>query len=119
MWGLFVALSYPAASRCQECRSNGSMPPMRSRGRWITASGLVLAVLIGIFAGAGGFTFYTAKGYSYLSNDPRSCVNCHIMREQYDSWQKSSHHAFATCNDCHVPHDLIGKYTTKMENGYR
>jgi hypothetical protein len=34
-------------------------------------------------------------------------------------WQKSTHHAVATCNDCHVPHDLIGKYLTKAEHGYR
>jgi cytochrome c nitrite reductase small subunit len=40
------------------------------------------------------------------------------MRDQFDSWQKSSHHSFATCNDCHVPNDLIGKYTTKALNGY-
>src|SRR5262249_15716094 len=56
---------------------------------------------------------------SYLSNDPTACVNCHIMRDQYDSWQKSSHHAFAACNDCHVPHDFIGKYATKAEHGAR
>jgi cytochrome c nitrite reductase small subunit len=66
----------------------------------------------------GGYTFYYGQGFSYLSNDPKACVNCHIMREQYDGWQKASHHAHATCNDCHVPHDLIGKYTTKALNGY-
>lgn len=64
-----------------------------------------------------GFTF--AEGASYLSNDPAACVNCHIMRPQYDAWSKSSHHAVATCNDCHVPQDLVGKYLTKMEHGYR
>ena len=79
---------------------------------------LILCVLLGLLAGVGGFTFYYAKGASYLSNDPKACVNCHIMREQYDSWQKSSHHGYATCNDCHVPHDLLGKYITKAENGY-
>jgi cytochrome c nitrite reductase small subunit len=40
------------------------------------------------------------------------------MREHYDGWQKSSHHAVATCNDCHVPHDFAGKYLTKLDNGY-
>src|SRR4029077_2189650 len=59
-----------------------------------------------------------AEGASYLSNDPRACVNCHIMREQYDGWQKASHHAVATCNDCHVPHDFLGKYLSKVDNGY-
>lgn len=79
---------------------------------------LVLSVLLGLLLGLGGYTFYYARGASYLSNDPRACVNCHIMREQYDGWQKASHHAFATCNDCHVPHSFIPKYFTKLENGF-
>jgi cytochrome c nitrite reductase small subunit len=84
----------------------------------ISGSGIALSLLIGTSVGAGGYTFYQGKGWSYLSNDPRACVNCHIMREQYDGWQKASHHAVATCNDCHVPHDLIGKYLSKAENGF-
>ena len=24
----------------------------------------------------------------------------------------------AVCNDCHVPHDLVGKYYTKARNGF-
>jgi cytochrome c nitrite reductase small subunit len=79
---------------------------------------LLLAVLIGALTGVGGYTFYYAQGSSYLSNDPHTCANCHIMRPQFDSWQKASHHGFATCNDCHVPHDFVGKWLTKMSNGY-
>jgi cytochrome c nitrite reductase small subunit len=79
---------------------------------------MVIFTLIGILAGAGGYTFYYAQGSSYLSNDPTVCVNCHIMREQYDGWQKASHHGFAVCNDCHVPHGLFGKWLTKFSNGY-
>lgn len=79
---------------------------------------LFLSVLLGVLFGLGGYTFYYAKGASYLSNDPRACVNCHIMREQYDGWQKASHHAVATCNDCHVPHAFVAKYLTKLENGF-
>lgn len=91
-------------------------------GRWhnrMTGRGAFLAALIGVFIGAGAFTFRYAEGASYLSNDPRACVNCHIMRDQFDGWQKASHHAHAACNDCHVPHDLIGKYATKVEHGFR
>jgi cytochrome c nitrite reductase small subunit len=80
---------------------------------------LALCVLLGMFLGLSGYTFVYANGASYLSNDPRACVNCHIMREQYDGWQKTLHHAVATCNDCHVPHDIIGKYLTKIDHGYR
>jgi len=37
----------------------------------------VLAILsIGSLAGVGGFTFVAAHGASYLSDDPRACVNC-------------------------------------------
>ena len=77
-----------------------------------------LAVMLGILIGVGGFTMYYAEGLSYLSNDPTVCKNCHIMRQQFDSWQKASHQSAATCVDCHLPHDFIHKYIAKAENGY-
>jgi cytochrome c nitrite reductase small subunit len=79
---------------------------------------ILLAILAGVFLGLSAFTFHYAEGLSYLSNDPRACVNCHVMRDNYDSWQKGSHHAAATCNDCHVPHSIIPKLVTKLRNGY-
>lgn len=79
---------------------------------------VVLGILLGILAGTGAFTFKYAKGLSYLSADPKACVNCHIMNPQYDSWQKSSHHNVATCVDCHLPHSFVGKYMAKAENGW-
>jgi cytochrome c nitrite reductase small subunit len=78
----------------------------------------LLAALVGILLGLGMFTFQHAEGLSYLSTDPAACANCHIMQPQYDSWQKSSHHTVATCVDCHLPHDFIGKYVAKAENGW-
>ncbi|HEX9206756.1 MAG TPA: cytochrome c nitrite reductase small subunit [Steroidobacteraceae bacterium] len=87
-----------------------------SRNRLAAAT--LLAVLAGLLLGIGLFTFHYAEGFSYLSSDPQACMNCHIMRPQYDSWLKSSHHAVAKCIDCHLPHDLIGKYVAKAENGY-
>jgi len=79
---------------------------------------VALAVAVGVAAGIGAFTFVYAKGASYLTNDPRACVNCHVMREQFDGWIASSHRAVAVCNDCHAPHDLVGKYATKAVNGF-
>jgi len=79
---------------------------------------ILISVLAGIFVGLSAFTFHYAEGLSYLSNDPKACVNCHVMRESYDSWQKGSHHAAATCNDCHVPHSILPKLVTKLRNGY-
>jgi cytochrome c nitrite reductase small subunit len=79
---------------------------------------LVLAALIGSVVGMGGFTFRYAEGFSYFSTDPRACKNCHIMNDQYASWSKGPHHAAAGCIDCHLPHDFVGKYIAKAENGY-
>jgi len=91
--------------------------------RWTTWCGvsavaLVPCMLAGVALGTGAFTVRYAEGFSYLSNDPKACVNCHIMRDQYDGWQKASHHAVATCNDCHVPHQTVPKYLVKTENGF-
>jgi cytochrome c nitrite reductase small subunit len=80
---------------------------------------LVAAAAVGVAVGLGGYTFVYARGWSYLRNDPRACANCHVMNEQYDGWVKSSHRAVATCNDCHTPPELVGKYLTKAENGFR
>jgi len=80
---------------------------------------LVLGITIGLAAGVGGYTFVYARGASYLTNDPAACANCHIMREYYDAWLKSSHRAVAVCNDCHTPSDVVGKYASKMANGFR
>jgi cytochrome c nitrite reductase small subunit len=79
---------------------------------------IILGVLLGMAMGTGVYTFVYAKGYSYLTNDPASCANCHIMNEQYDGWLKSSHRAVATCNDCHTPASFLGKYATKASNGF-
>jgi len=79
---------------------------------------LVLALSVGLATGLGAFTFVYARGYSYLSSDPSACANCHIMREHFDAWNKSSHKNVATCNDCHTPHNVVGKYTVKAKNGF-
>jgi cytochrome c nitrite reductase small subunit len=78
----------------------------------------LLSALTGSMIGLGLYTFLYAQGYSYFSNDPNACANCHLMRDYLDSWQKSSHHARATCNDCHTPHALLPKLVTKAENGW-
>lgn len=88
--------------------------------RWkgMTLAGAVLAVTIGVALGQSLYTFRYAEGLSYFSSNPQACVNCHIMQPQYDGWQKASHHNVAVCVDCHLPHDIVGKYYTKAENGY-
>ena len=86
--------------------------------QWLKGIPWIAAGAVGILAGVGGFTFHYANGTSYLSNDPKACINCHIMQAEYDSWVKSSHHAVATCNDCHVPHTFPEKYIVKARNGW-
>jgi cytochrome c nitrite reductase small subunit len=81
--------------------------------------GVFLIALLGIPLGVGAFTFVYAKGFSYLSADPRACVNCHVMNPQYDAWMKSGHRHTATCVECHLPHAGIGKWVAKAEHGFR
>ena len=79
---------------------------------------LVLWILVGTLVGIASYAFVYAKGYSYLVNDPKACANCHVMNEQYSGWIKSSHRSAATCNDCHTPHNVFGKYAVKASNGF-
>lgn len=79
---------------------------------------VIASIGIGLATGVSVYTFVYAKGYSYLSNDPSSCANCHIMEEQYSGWVKGSHRNVATCNDCHTPDAFVAKYATKASNGF-
>lgn len=78
----------------------------------------VLAVLLGACAGIGLFTVQYADGLSYFSADPRACANCHIMNDEFASWQKGPHHASARCVDCHLPHEGLEKWLAKGRNGF-
>ncbi|MFZ5476126.1 MAG: cytochrome c nitrite reductase small subunit [Myxococcota bacterium] len=83
-----------------------------------TLAALLVAALVGATAGLGVFTFAYARGASYLTDDPAACGNCHVMNDQVSGWGASSHKNVAVCNDCHTPHDFVGKYTTKAINGW-
>ena len=76
------------------------------------------AAAVGAFVGLGGFTFVYARGYSYLTDDPAACANCHVMNEQFAGWSRGSHRSVAVCNDCHTPAGVAGKYVTKATNGF-
>ena len=86
--------------------------------RWARGLAIAVALLLGSLMGLGAFTVSYGEGSSYLSNDPTACINCHVMQSHFDSWQKSSHHHVAVCNDCHLSHDPIGKWVTKADNGF-
>ena len=86
--------------------------------RSLSVTLVAICLVIGALVGLGSYTFIYAKGFSYLSTDPKACANCHIMQEQYDGWERSPHHHAAVCADCHMPSGFFAKYLTKAENGF-
>jgi len=79
---------------------------------------LAAAVPAGVVLGLALFTFGYARGHSYMTDDPEACVNCHVMKGQYEGWLRSSHRSAAVCNDCHTPPGFIPRYFTKALNGF-
>jgi cytochrome c nitrite reductase small subunit len=66
-----------------------------------------------------GYLIKTSQALSYLSTNPRACINCHAMNSQYATWQHSSHRNVATCVDCHLPTDnTVDKYIAKAKDGW-
>ncbi len=77
-----------------------------------------VVIILAVFTGLGLYSIYLSKTWSYLSDKPEACVNCHIMGPQYATWNHSSHREYASCNDCHVPHDnFFRKYYFKAKDG--
>ena len=84
--------------------------------KWRFPVMIISSIFLGIFL----FTLYVSRAYSYLSDNPKTCMNCHIMAPQYATWNHSSHREVANCNDCHVPHNnVINKYYFKAKDGLR
>ena len=78
------------------------------------AIGSVMVVI-----GLGAYVGNASNMISYLSEDPRVCINCHVMNPQYASWQHSSHREKATCVDCHLPREsLVDKMISKSRDGF-
>jgi cytochrome c nitrite reductase small subunit len=81
---------------------------------------IIAIIFAGVICGLGGYVAYASKAASYLSDDPATCVNCHIMAPYYATWNHSSHARNTTCNDCHVPHDNAArKWLFKGMDGMR
>lgn len=97
------------------------MPVGTEQSKWVSqmrSSVAIAAALFGVLVGISGVGFRYAEGLSYLSHDPEACANCHIMRPQYESWQKSPHHDVAVCVDCHLPVTFPYSYIAKARNGW-
>lgn len=81
---------------------------------------LAVAGLAGALCGLALFLVHISNFFSYLSDNPKTCVNCHVMVPQYVTWFHSSHREVATCNDCHVPQDnIIKTYGFKAIDGMK
>lgn len=81
---------------------------------------LLLTIALGVLTGMFFLLLYVSRAPSYLSDEPTTCINCHIMIPQYSTWFHSSHREWATCNDCHVPHEnIVRKYYFKASDGIR
>lgn len=79
---------------------------------------LPVIILLGAICGLGFYAMVESKAISYLSDDPKTCANCHVMTPQYATWKNSSHREWANCNDCHVPQDnIFKKYLFKAKDG--
>lgn len=77
-------------------------------------------IVLGVMFGLLIVIFHISNASSYLSSDPLTCMNCHVMSPQFATWQKSSHARVATCTDCHVPQDnFIRTYYFKASDGLR
>ncbi len=86
------------------------MPPKQ----WLSYVMLSLAIIVGLWV----YLVYVSNAHSYLSDDPKACVNCHVMTSYYATWQHSSHARVTNCNDCHVPHNnAFNKYFFKAKDG--
>jgi len=81
----------------------------------------IFAIIVaGIICGLGGYSVYASRATSYLSDDPATCTNCHIMGPYYATWTHSSHSRNTTCNDCHVPQgNTVKKWFFKGMDGIR
>lgn len=76
--------------------------------------------LLAVLTGVAAYLFYVSRAHSYMSDNPETCINCHLMAPQYATWQHSAHREVASCNDCHVPQDNVFKtYYFKAQDGLR
>lgn len=108
----------PVVSETDAPQTSRSAGPRRAALSRAQVLALAAAVAVGIFAGLGLFTFGYGEGHAYLRDDPAACANCHVMQGHFDSWTRSSHRSAATCNDCHLSHDPVGKWVVKADNGF-
>ena len=73
----------------------------------------IFAILLIAIVIIACYTFWHAKGASYLSNDSEAC-NDYLSAPHS---QKIAGQPRATCNDCHLPHNFVSKWIAKAQSG--
>lgn len=86
------------------------VPPPKWRSTVIVLTGILTGILL--------LVVHISNATSYLSEEPETCINCHVMYPYFASWSKDSHARDATCVDCHIPQDnIFSKYFVKATDG--
>lgn len=77
---------------------------MKKNLNWPLLIGLLAFVFaLGVFA-------WATDAPAYAGHEPETCNNCHVMDAQYENWFHAPHARWATCSDCHIPHDNFFAY---------
>ena len=79
---------------------------------------LPLIISLVALAAVLGVGMYVTNFTAYLGNNPSTCNNCHVMDAVYEGWYHGGHREWATCADCHTPHEFFAKYWVKAMSGY-
>ncbi len=74
-----------------------------------TKQKIIWLIVAGALVGGIALFLYGLRFHTFLGNDPKACINCHIMEPYYATWMHSSHGRNTNCNDCHVPHENFAR----------
>jgi predicted CXXCH cytochrome family protein len=59
---------------------------------------VIIGLLIGLVVMGAGFA--SLHLYDYTENEPKFCLNCHLMQDAFHSWETSKHKGI-NCHTCH------------------
>jgi predicted CXXCH cytochrome family protein len=71
---------------------------MISNNRGAIKFKIMIGLLIGLVA--VGLGIGSLHLYDYTENDPKFCLNCHLMKDTFHSWETSVHKSI-NCHTCH------------------
>jgi len=70
---------------------------------------LPVVILLGVIIGLGLYILRISNAVSYLSDNPETCINCHVMNPQYATWN----HSVAFTMETYDPAMKISDYGAK------